>query len=888
MQQGGPGTPQHRLLKRQLRKAGIDDIGVPPSPAQWAALMVAVDGTYGAMDRDRAVLEQSLHRVSAEMQELYDKLRAAKESELAAERDKLHAIITSMGDGLATVSREGRILTMNPAGRAMLQRSAEEVEGLFMWELFSCGACDTGREEALAALDGGPPFRAGDARLWRADGTEVHVSAVLTPVPSPCETNAVLIFHDITEAKEAEEALRRAREEAEAHSRLKSEFLANMSHEIRTPMNAVIGMTGLLLDTPLQAEQREYASIVQASGQHLLSLINSILDFSKIEAGKLELESVEFDLRAILDDVLELFAEKAGAKGVELVGRLPLHVPRFVTGDPGRLRQVLINLVGNALKFTSDGGVAVEITPAGGDRVRFAVKDSGIGIGIDPAKAAALFDPFVQADGGTTRKYGGTGLGLAISKQLAELMGGGIGVDSVPGQGSTFWFTARLAPVAGQAEPPGPAEVAGKRVLVVDGHAASAAVASELLAAWGAEVVTAGSGMEAFAHVHAALATGQRFDLLLLDAEMPGLAGIDLARALRADPRAADWRIALLVQLGRPVDGDALRSLRMSGTVSKPLRRDSVASHLARMLAEGVPLEVLGPGEVGRRSRPTVARPAPAPAPTPLATTGKPRILVAEDTPVNQLLARKILERMGIPHDIVDDGRQAIEAVESGDYALVLMDCMMPDVDGYGATREIRRREAGTRRHLPIIAMTANALSGAREACLDAGMDDYLSKPVDPAHLERMLTKWFRRIEQRAEALAEEAPTAPVSVASPAPEALCEALPVIRWEVVEQFTGSRDPEAIGELVDVFLEDTADRMTMLRTAAATGDCGAAREAAHALKSGCGYLGAMEMHQICADLAEAARAGEAAALPPQVAALAEALVRLQAEIPVRRAS
>jgi two-component system, sensor histidine kinase and response regulator len=854
-------TEQHRLLRRQLHRAGLAE-GDTPTAEQWAAFVSQVDEAYAVADRDRAALSGSLQQVSGEMQGLYEKLRRAKDSELAAERDKLSAILTSMGDGLVSVDAAGRVLTMNPAGRAMLATRAEAVAGESLLSLLDAPGEAEGIEAALAERR---PWRVRDGRMRRADGQHVPVSAVLTPVQSRCETAAVLLFHDIREQKAAALALERARAEAEAHSRLKSAFLANMSHEIRTPMNAVIGMTGLLLDSPLAPQQQEYAEIVRSSGRHLLSLINSILDFSKIEAGKLEIERIDFDLRGILDDVLELFSETAAGKGVELVGHMPTGVSRWRLGDPGRIRQVLINLVSNALKFTEAGEVVVSVAREGGSgdgALRFSVRDSGIGISAE--QATTLFDPFVQADGGTTRRYGGTGLGLAICRQLAELMGGQIGVRSEVGRGSTFWFTAALAVGAAGEAAPIPAGLAGQRVLVVDDSAASRHVVSDLMRGFGATVSCAGAGMEALAMVHARLAAGERFDLVLLDADMPGLAGIDLARALRADPRTAAWTLALMTRLGHAVDGDALRNLEIAGCLSKPVRRDAAACHIAAMLDPSPVVE-------------SVASPA---APSEPLAPG-PRVLVAEDTPVNQLLARRMLERLGVAHDIVDNGREAVEAAATGRYAMVLMDCMMPEMDGYSATRAIRRAEVGTGRRLPVVAMTANALSGSREDCLDAGMDDYLSKPVEPAVLDAMVRKWFR--------VAAQAPGEP-DVSAPEPDAAPDEpeLAVLRWDVLEQFTGSGDPDAVEELVAIFLEDAAVRVGELQAAAAARDASAARLAAHALKSGCGYLGAEALADACSQVEAAGRADDRAALVGLVEALCEQHIRLCAAVPARRAS
>jgi two-component system, sensor histidine kinase and response regulator len=841
----------HRLLRRQLRKVGITDVTQPPSAEQWAALLGRVGDAYGAADADRLQMTQTLHNASTEMQTLYDQLRSAKESELAAERDKLRAVITSMGDGVATLDRDGKILSVNPAGRGILGLADQEDFEGSLWPLLECkcgGACAGDAQEALRQ---GKVWRESDGILRSVDGAHVRVSLVLTPVLSRDETSAVLVFHDISEAKAAEAVLRQAREDAETHNRLKSEFLANMSHEIRTPMNAVIGMTGLLLETPLDSEQREYADVVRSSGQHLLSLINGFLDFSKIEAGKIELDPHEFDLRGVLDGVLELFAETARVASVELVGRMPPTLARARVGDPGRLRQVLINLVGNALKFTHDGHVFVELSETDAGVVHFSVSDTGIGV--KQSTASRLFDPFVQADGGTTRRYGGTGLGLAICKQLVELMGGEIGFNSVPGEGSTFWFTAELEVRTEADDAAAPIAFDESRLLVVDDHDPSRAVLVELLESWGAQVTAAAGGEEALERAREVAAGGGAFDMVLADVDMPGMDGLELAEQLRQDPSTAGWRIALLAPLGAKGVADGLVAYRLSGAVSKPVRYQSLASHLARMLSEDVPTEE----EV------STARIVPVSAETARNAEG-PRVLIAEDTPVNQLLFGRLLDRLGIAYDVVGDGRAAVEVAGSGVYSVILMDCMMPEMDGYSATREIRSQEAGTRRHIPIVALTANALDGARELCLAAGMDDYLTKPVDFGEVERVLRHWLDVAQRAVE------------------------VPAVRWEVIEQFVGGQDADAIAELVGVFLDDADERLVSLKVAAAEENARGVEEAAHALKSACGYLGAEELLACCGAVEGAARRGEVDGLEGMVEDLDGALGRVRDALGQRWAS
>jgi signal transduction histidine kinase/DNA-binding response OmpR family regulator/HPt (histidine-containing phosphotransfer) domain-containing protein len=674
------------------------------------------------------------------------------------------------------------------------------------------------------------------------------------------------------------EQLEKAKNAAEAASRAKSAFLATMSHEIRTPMNGVLGMTELLLATRMSEQQRHYTEMVKRSGEHLLVIINDILDFSKIEAGKLTVEYIHFNFRDLLDDIDNVFSPQAQAKGIRLELAVANDIPLAICGDPNRLRQVIFNLLGNAIKFTESGKITVKVGVAHEDAqtvgLRFEVHDTGIGVSSEAR--ARIFDSFSQADGSTTRKHGGTGLGLAISKQLVELMGGTIGVDHALTQGSIFWFAVNFDKRRVDADDLS-TTTQGIRALIVDENPASRAELERQLSDW--RVVGASApATEALPRMRQALAAGRPYDVVLLDMELARTSGLALAAAIHAEAGLSSSRLLLLSTERNAADGVQQRAAGVAFQLIKPPRECDLyeAVVIQARPGEGVrngPAARAKPGVgASAKTAPTGPMTAPmtaaaAPPTTALSTTPAPaprarkrrKVLLAEDNPVNVEVASAMLEGLGLDVSRACNGEEALQSVRTGDFDLILMDCQMPVMDGFAATTEIRRHEQQHRRarSLPIIAITANALQGDRESCLAAGMDDYLSKPFTQQALGQTISRWIslpRMAATPEEAAPPEAPEAP----PPAPGAPThEAINRHALDSIRALSASNGDALLDRVLQAYLDDTPVHLRALGQAIANGNTVQMRKTAHSLKSSSANVGADALAQRCRDMEQLGR-------------------------------
>ncbi len=664
---------------------------------------------------------------------LYQDITRRKEAERAlGDRTRLlNSLIENLPVGVVLVDPNSAVLMCNPAFEKLFGYPQQEILGRKIMDLLATGELREQMEATQKLVLAGNLSRMVTQRR-RSDGTDVDVEVTAVPVVRDGKISEIMvIYYDITERKRVEEVLWRAKEAAESANRAKSEFLANMSHEIRTPMNGIIGMTELVLDTELDSEQREQLNLAKASADSLLTLINDILDYSKIEAGQMDIESIDFSLGDCIGDTMKALSLRAHQKGLELAFEIEADVPDAVAGDPSRLRQIINNLVGNAIKFTERGEVVlrVELESREPDFVRLQFDVTDTGIGITPDKQRAIFEPFKQADGSMTRKYGGTGLGLTISSRLVELMGGKIWLESELDHGSCFHFTVcfkaqrTASKLAAQRDP---SSLFGMAVLVVDDSATNRRILCKLLSNWGMNPSEAESGTKAMATLIQAQSAGKRFPLILLDAQMPEMDGFTLAEYIKRHPDFRAGTVMMLSSAGQRGDSVRCRDLGIASYLTKPIRQGELLD--AILVAVGTPLQPeLKASLVSRRT----SRESPCSL----------HILLAEDNAVNQLLVVRLLEKWGHKVAIASNGRKALQALDRESYDLVLMDVQMPEMNGWEATRAIREMERETGKHIPIIAMTAHAMKGDDEKCFASGMDDYLAKPIRTAELIAILDR---------------------------------------------------------------------------------------------------------------------------------------------------
>jgi two-component system, sensor histidine kinase and response regulator len=778
-------------------------------------------------------------------------LDAARRSER-----RMRAIMNQIPVTVSYIDAAGHYRYINHAQEVWLAKSEDEVLGRHVRDVVGPELW-ANIEPHLAQALAGQSVPLERQRVDRAGNPVWHSGRHVPDVNDEGEVVGVYtVFFDTTQRALAEQALRHSEQElrtakaaAERASKAKSEFLANMSHEIRTPMNGVLGLTELLLDTPLNAQQRPFLETVRSSGETLLSIINDILDFSKIEAGKLEIETLDFDLYQAVEDVVQLMAPRAHAKKLELACRIDDRLPAATRGDPYRLRQVLTNLLANALKFTESGEVVVSVGMNDAGQLHISVRDTGIGIAEDATKR--LFAPFAQADGSTTRRFGGTGLGLAISRHLVNLMHGDIGVESTPGVGSTFWFTLPLEQAQSLPAVPYPGELAGRRVLVVDDNATNAEILDYHAQAVGMRSATASDGLAGLQALRQAAREGNPFELAIIDMKMPRMDGLALAAAVRNDPTLAGLRIVLVTSLHSTDELARAREAGISAYLSKPVRRHELYRALAQAM-NGTTAEQAIVASTGSALRLSC------------------RVLMAEDNGVNQFVARNMLKSLGCEFDIVPNGQEALAAVQRGGYDIVLMDCQMPVMDGYEATRQIRQWEqvSGQTQHLPIVALTANALVGDADVCIASGMDGHLAKPYTRNQLGALMARWLpaQLVEGSVDAPRTQ-PAPLVAVAEPAAVAAIAAA-ALDAKALASIRELDDGEGaiLAEVIGIFFDELPRHLDGLRNAVGAKDASELARVAHAFKSASGNVGAAGVVKLCRELERIGRSGELADAAP----------------------
>ncbi len=780
----------------------------------------------------------------------------------------LASIVEQSSEAIWTTDLDGRVTSWNAGAAAMFGYSAADVMGHVVNETGKIDpAVESDRWRRLKQLE---KFSY-DSRAAKQSGEEIYIQVAVAPLlgaDGQC-VGKIAVARDVTERNRHEEALRNARAAAESASQAKSAFLARMSHEIRTPMNGVLGMTELLLETGLTSTQRKYAETVHRSGNNLLGIINDVLDFSKIEAGKLELEQVELDVRRTLEDVVDMLAERAHTKGLELACGIPSDLPVQLVGDPLRLRQVLTNLAGNAIKFTASGSVLISaacLEDAGGKvTLRFEVKDTGPGIALEAQ--GRIFDEFSQADGSTTRQHGGSGLGLAISKQLVEMMGGRIQVESVPGAGATFWFTAvfRRANPAGQmpavADSAAAVKLEGVRALLVESSAVSRGILTAQANGWRMVTRVTDTLEQALPLLKQAAARGVPFDIVVVDMGFAEENPLGFARSVRADPAISRARLVMMVPVGNHAIIQEARDSGIDACLVKPVRQSALYEALVGVMG-GYSEAVGDAGGAGKKAAPV--------------TRTNRTVLLVEDNLVNQAVALGMLKNLlGYNVTVAGNGQQAVELYEKSSFDLILMDCHMPVMDGFEATREIRKREGQSGKRIPIVALTANALAQDRVDCLNAGMDDHLGKPFSRQQIQEMVERWMPQDAQTALSR-----TARIAVGKQLPVDVVLDRRVLRQ--LSELQGGDGSALLASILNIFSLESPKEVAALARAVTAGDASGITRSAHSLKSSSGNIGATVLSQICADLEAVGCGGDTGSAPGLYEKLEAEHVRVQAAV------
>ena len=798
-------------------------------------------------DRFNEMLDRIQQRDQA-LQRAHDELEHRVEERTA----HLNSLIEASPLGIVVLDPQGRIRQCNSAFEGLFGYSRSELLGAIFDQVLVPDGLHTEADDNLRfAFQRGSIHRL--TRRKRKDGSMVDVELHGVSLSVAGKFAGYLgLYQDITERLRAENELQRAKEAAEAASQAKSEFLANMSHEIRTPMNGILGMTELALDTPLSSEQREYLTTVKASADSLLTIINDILDFSKIEAGKLELEPAEFSLRESLGETMKTLAFRAHQKGLELAYRVRPDVPESMVGDPGRLRQILVNLVGNAIKFTSKGEVVVDVKlDSAKDRkaiVHFMVRDTGIGIPAD--KQHVIFDAFTQADSSMTRRYGGTGLGLAITKRLVQKMKGKVWLESQVGIGSTFHFTAVFDVLEGRQAAPSLelTQLRGVRVLVVDDNQTNRFILTEMLHTWGMEPTEVPDARTAMRTLAWARESGRMFPLILLDAQMPEIDGFQFAEMVRRHPVFASVQLIMLSSSGSRSEGSRSQESGINAYLTKPAKPSELLIVILTVLSRrrgSAQSELITSQAITEKRRAHM------------------RILLAEDNLVNRQLARKLVEKQGHQVIVAENGTEVLRSLERESVDLILMDVQMPEMDGFEATAAIREKERESGEHIPIIALTAHAMKGDRERCLTAGMDDYLSKPIRSQELYDLLDRY-----------------APKSRETDASKLLAQELqPAEIWnleEALHRVDGDR--ELLAELAKLFEEEYPKRIFEIRQALERRDAKLLERAAHTLKGSAGNFAAHGVTSAAFNMESVARGGDLTAARQSLGAIESEVARL----------